>query len=71
MFHKVRFCRSFNLTSFVCYSVVFFNTKTNHKVFDSHFLSLMLKVILEVHPTRRQFFNDCCHLECFTQIHPF
>ncbi|KAJ0519718.1 hypothetical protein HanIR_Chr10g0451391 [Helianthus annuus] len=31
----------------------------------------MLKVILEVHPTRRQLFNNCCHLECFTQIHSF
>ena len=52
MFHKV----SFGLAGIVCHfllrsSIVFFDAKDNNQIFNTHFRSLMLKVILEVFPS--------------------
>ena len=32
-------------------SIVFFNTKFDNEIFDAHFLSIMLDVVLEIFPS--------------------
>ena len=58
MFHKV----SLGLGRIMCLfllrsSIIFFDVKYNNQIFDYHLLSLMLEVILEVSPRRRQLLN--------------
>ena len=70
MFHKV----SLGLARIVCpfllkSPIVLFDAKSNNQIFDTHLLSLMLKVILEVFPSRRQLLNDICNLKSFVQHH--
>ena len=68
MFHKV----SLGLARIVCpfllrSLIVFFNAKSNNQIFDTHLLSLMLEVILEVFLSRRQLLNNSCNLKKFSQ----
>ena len=70
IFHKV----SLGLTRIVCpfllkSLIVLFDAKSNNQIFDTHLLSLMLEVILEVFPSRRQLLNDICNLKGFVQHH--
>ena len=70
MFHKV----SLGLVGIVCHfllksSIVFFNAKSNNKIFDAHCLPLMLKAILEVFLSRRQLLNNSCNLKSLAQHH--
>ena len=62
MFHKVilglaRIVWQFFFLS----SIVFFNAKSNNEIFDTHFPSFMLEVILEIFPSRGSFLNNSCH----------
>ena len=66
MFHKV----SLDLVVIVCplllrSFIVFFEAKSNNQIFDAHFLSLILKVILEVFPSQRQLLNYRYNLKSF------
>ena len=66
MFHKV----SLGLVGIVCpfllrSSIVFFDVKSNNQIFNAYFLSIMLEVILEVFPRRRQLLNNSCNLKSF------
>ena len=66
MFHKV----SLSLIGIVCHfllksSIVLFDVKFNNHIFDAHLLSLMLEVVFEVFPNRRESY----HLKSFTQHH--
>ena len=70
MFHKV----SLGLDGIMCpfllrSSIVFFDTKSNNQIFDAHFLSLMLEVILKVFSSPRQLLNNSCNLKIFAQHH--
>ena len=66
MLHKV----SLSLAQIVCpfllrSLIVFFNAKSNNQIFDAYLLSLMLKIILEVFPSRRQLL---CNTRNYTLI---
>ena len=71
MFYKVSLllskCESF---FFSRSPIIFLNAKSANKIFDVHFLSLMLNVVLEIFQSRKSFFNNSYHLEGFTLPHP-
>ena len=70
MLYYVRLSLSKNESSLFKSSIVLFSSKSSNQIFHVHLLSLMLKVILEFLPTRRQLLNDSSYLEVFTMFHP-
>ena len=70
MFHKVSLELAWIVCPFLLRSpIVLFDANSNNQIFHAHLLSLMLEVILEVFPSRRQLLNNRCNLKSFAQHH--
>ena len=70
MFYKVSLGLAGIVFSFLLRSsTIIFNAKSNYQIFDAHLLSLMLEVILEVFPRKRQLLNNSYNLKSLSQHH--
>ncbi|KAM0016008.1 hypothetical protein Hdeb2414_s0032g00717021 [Helianthus debilis subsp. tardiflorus] len=50
MLNNISLCRFRIINPFQSNFIIFFNWKANHKIFNGHFLPLMLEIVLEINP---------------------